>query len=224
MPTHSIKYFVLAFALATTVSGQKIEFGAGGGLMHYKGDISPKLYLPEAQLGVGGFFRYNFSNAVSGRLNLLRGAVSGDDKNSKDPFLQARGMAFKTAISEISADVAYNFLNYNYQRKGYRNWTPYLFAGMAYYRFNPRAEPTASYKKRGMSIPFGIGVKYQIRGPWNLNAEFGTRKTFNDYLDNFNEFGVSVPRLGQSNPTSKDTYYYTNITLSYTILKVVCPD
>ncbi|WP_439880499.1 DUF6089 family protein [Pontibacter sp. MBLB2868] len=39
------------------------------------------------------------------------------------------------------------------------------------------------YKKIGISIPFGLGVRYKLDRNWDLSLELGWRKTFTDYLD-----------------------------------------
>ena len=39
------------------------------------------------------------------------------------------------------------------------------------------------YKRVGISIPFGLGVRYKLDRNWDLSLEVGWRKTFTDYLD-----------------------------------------
>ncbi|MDR6195834.1 DUF6089 family protein [Siphonobacter sp. SORGH_AS_0500] len=208
---------------ALTSQAQKIEFGGGLGFMHYKGDITPNLQLKSGRPAGNLFFRYNASKALSGRFSAGAGRIYGSDFRSKDPFQLGRGYIFGTRMLEAGADLEYNFLDFDYTKRKPRNWSPYVFAGLAFYNFKPDQEPTESYRKSGLAIPFGLGIKWQIKGPWSLGFEFGTRKTWSDYLDGHNESGPAVERRLQTDPTRKDMYYYSSISLSYTILRVFCP-
>lgn len=210
-----------AILLSVLSYGQKIEIGGGIGGMNYKGDISPtfdyRFYRPAANL----FFRYNTGKAVSFRAEVLGGSIGASDAKSKDPFQRARNASFKTRIGEINALMEYNFRKYNF-RKGYSNWTPYLFGGLGYY-FSSPSPRTGNYKTSGLCIPFGAGVKWEISRPWSLGVEFGTRQPFSDYLDNIGGDSPLRQRLQQSDPAQSDLYYYTSVTLSYTFFKLFCP-
>ena len=85
----------------------------------------------------------------------------------------------------------------------------YFFLGVAGFYFNPQAKwekedggdgnwhalqplgtegqglvPTRKkYSRIQVSIPFGIGVKYEIHRKWFAGLQFGMRKTFTDYID-----------------------------------------
>ncbi len=213
-------FFILT---CLTVQAQKIEFGGGLGFMHYKGDITPNLQLKSGRPAGNLFFRYNASKALSGRFSVGAGRLYGSDFRSKDALQRERGYIFGTRMLEAGADVEYNFLDFDYTKRRPRNWSPYVFAGLAFYNFKPDQEPTESYRKSGLAIPFGAGIKWQIKGPWSLGFEFGTRKTWSDYLDGHNEQVPSYPRDKQTDPTRKDMYYYTSVSVSYTILRVICP-
>ena len=62
-----------------------------------------------------------------------------------------------------------------------------------------------------------------FRSPWDLNVEFGTRKTFTDYLDNLGGDTPAVPRTQQNDYSRGDMYYYTSLGLTYKFIKIVCP-
>jgi len=219
----------LLFLLATTLipltlQAQKIELGAGLGVLHYKGEFSPAFHPAFARPGGSLFFRYNKSQALSFRANLMGGTIFADERSVKDPFNQARGAVFRTRILEASADVEYNFLNYNHQNlRTAGNWSPYVFGGIGLMSFKPNVPPTADYRTNGLVLPFGVGVKWQLRSPWSLALEVGTRKTFTDYLDNFGDSLDPVTPFAQADPGHKDFYYYTSVSLSYTFYRIVCP-
>ena len=230
MPQNQIKSvffhaFLLLGILAATgpdASAQRWEFGAGGGVMHYKGDISPALRPGMASPAGQVFGRYHVSKAVALRAQATMGKIAADDRKSPDPFQRSRGVYFTTGILETGADLAYNFLDFDYEHRR-RNWSPYLFGGLSYFLYNPDGNSNLSFRKGSIALPYGAGIRWQIKGPWNLNAEFGTRHTWTDLLDKYNAAGTGVSRAQQSDPQRKDRYYFTSLTLSYTLLRVVCP-
>lgn len=214
---------VLALLLTTSVGmAQKIEIGASAGAFNYKGDIAPALNPRFFRPGGSLFFRYNLSRSVTFRAEMLMGSITGNDAYSKDPFQKVRNLSFRTKLSEANLVTEYNFLNYQ-DRRFALNWTPYVFAGIGYSRFNP--DPRASdYSTKGWVIPYGVGVKYQINRPWNIGLEFGTRKTFTDYLDNLGGPAISTNKIDQGDPSTKDTYYYLGFSVSYTFYRITCPE
>ncbi|WP_229253644.1 DUF6089 family protein [Dyadobacter sp. NIV53] len=209
------------FLSAQTAFAQKIEVGAGVGGFNYKGDISPNFNFRFFRPGGSLFFRYNPSKALSLRAEVAAGGIGANDKYSKDAFQLVRNMSFKTSILEASAVAEYNFLNYE-DRRFAINWTPYVFGGLGVSKFNPNIQ-TADYKTNTLVIPYGVGIKYQIRRPWNIGLEYGTRKTFTDYLDNLGGEPTSNNKLQQGDPSLKDTYYYVRFSVSYTFYRIFCP-
>ncbi|MFN8357149.1 MAG: DUF6089 family protein [Spirosomataceae bacterium] len=212
-----------ATLLVAETYAQKIEVGGGVGMLHYKGDISPNFHPSFLRPGGNAFFRYNVSRAVSLKANFMYGQIFADDKQVNDPFNNARGMSFHTSIFEAGANLEYNFLNFKNSPKA-KNWTPYVFGGVSFINFDPKEPRTASFGNNSMALPFGIGLKMQWKGPWSWAFEFGTRKTFTDYLDNWGDNSVTPGvQLKQQDQTKKDMYYYTSINIYYTFYKIVCP-
>ncbi|WP_247232778.1 DUF6089 family protein [Telluribacter sp. SYSU D00476] len=203
-------------------SAQKIEIGASVGGLNYKGDIAPNFNFRFFRPGGSLFFRYNVSRSVTFRAEGLYGGIKADDQYAKDPFQQARNLSFRTRITEANLVTEYNFLDY-VNRRSALNWTPYVFGGIGYMGFRPTPK-TADYSTKGWVLPFGVGVKYQIRRPWNVGLEIGTRKTFTDYLDNLGGEIVSTNKLDQGDPSRKDMYYYVGFSVSYTFYRIVCPE
>lgn len=214
---------VLALLLTASVSmAQKIEIGASVGGLNYKGDLAPALNPRFFRPGGSLFFRYNASRSVTFRAEMLMGSITGNDAYSKDPFQKVRNLSFRTKLSEANLVTEYNFLNYQ-DRRFALNWTPYVFAGLGYSRFNPDSR-ASNYPTRGWVLPYGVGVKYQINRPWNIGLEFGTRKTFTDYLDNLGGPALSTNKLDQGDPSTKDIYYYLGFSVSYTFYRITCPE
>ena len=217
---------LVALMVSFLISGrqsfaQKIEVGAGLGGFNYRGDISPSFRFKFFKPGGSLFFRYNPSQALSLRAEVAAGIIGAKDSQSKDPFQIARNMSFRTRITEGSAVAEYNFLNYQDKRFAV-NWTPYLFGGIGYSMFKPDVK-TGEYKTSSIVLPYGVGIKYQIKRPFSIGIEYGTRKTFTDYLDNLGGEPKSNIKLEQGNPSLKDTYYYVRLSVSYTFYKIFCP-
>ena len=213
---------IVSFLISSHQSvAQKIEIGAGLGGFNYRGDISPSFRFRTFKPGGSVFFRYNPSQALSLRAEVAGGIIGAKDSQSNDPFQLARNMSFRTRITEGNAVAEYNFLNYQDKRFA-TNWTPYLFGGIGYSMFKLDVK-SGDYKTSSFVLPYGVGIKYQIKRPWSIGIEYGTRKTFTDYLDNLGGEPISNVKLEQGNPSQKDTYYYVRLSVSYTFYKIFCP-
>ncbi|MFL5789461.1 MAG: DUF6089 family protein, partial [Flavisolibacter sp.] len=116
-------------------------------------------------------------------------------------YLRKRNLSFQSSITELS--VVGEFYTFDLSNK---RWSPYVFAGLAVFHFNPYAydkmnnkvflKPLSTegeglqgypdskpYSLTQLAIPFGAGVKYAINDNILIGAEVGLRKTFTDYLD-----------------------------------------
>ena len=212
--------FVGTVISAGTCQAQKIEVGGGVGGMLAKGDVlpalNPRFYRPAANM----FFRYNATRSLSARVGLAIGSVRGEDRASRDPLQLARDYSFDSRMSEATVDLQYNFLSYK-NSPMIKNWTPYVFAGVGLFSVKNSVVRARGY----LNFPLGVGVKYAIKRPWSIGAEFGTRFTSNDYIDGLGPatFGPTTSKIAQGNPALKDSYTYTAITVSYTFYKIVCP-
>lgn len=96
-------------------------------------------------------------------------------------------------------------------------FSPYLFTGIGAVITNPKVQgfPTegdeqqeSNYSKAHVTIPFGVGMRFQFHPSWAINAEGGIRAPFTDYLD-----GVSESR----NPDHGDWYMHIGIGVTYTL-------
>ncbi|NDU95562.1 type IX secretion system protein PorG [Spirosoma terrae] len=217
---YTARLLVVGLFISFGASAQKMEVGGGLGGMLYKGDVSthlnPRFYRPAGSL----FFRYNATRSFSMRAGAAIGSFQAEDRFSNDPLQQARDFSFRSTTSELTVDLEYNFLNYKATPKA-KNWTPYVFAGIGLFNYTNHV-----VKSRGqLNFPLGVGFKYEIKRPWSVGVEFGTRFTTNDYLDGLGErtFGVTTNKLAQGNPVLNDSYTYTAITVSYTFYKIFCP-
>lgn len=119
-----------------------LDFGIYVGGSNYLGELTQS-YLPvwsETHLGFGAMVRYNMGG-LSLRASAMYMRVSGDDKNfaDDDEFRARRNLSFRSNIYEFSAGVEWNLLGWQQTRTSYPN-SPYLFASIGAFRFNPMAQ------------------------------------------------------------------------------------
>lgn len=181
------------------------EAGAFLGGSYYIGDLNPLGHFNQFTKPAGGIvFRYNFNHRLAARANAFFGGIEGDDSFSNSTAQHQRNLHFKSNIAELSAQLEFNFLDYQIGDDT-RGFTPYVFGGLAGFRFNPRVkvndnwvnlQPLGTegqglvggankrkYKLTQMSLPFGVGVKANLSKYMGISIEWGMRKTFTDYLD-----------------------------------------
>ncbi len=209
--------------LCLSVSAQGLEIGGGLGTSFGTGDVTRGFEVGE--LGFGGqvFVRYNLSNVVSVRANALAGQIKGDDEtNPIDPFAELRGFSFKRQNFEAAALFEYNFLDYK-ERKSLINWSPYFFGGFGLSVATNR-QSRDDYSRVQPVIPFGLGIKYRLTEQWNLELEFGARKTFYDGLDRISDFqNPNKLNPAYGNELDNDWYYFIGVSVSYTFFSIPCP-
>ncbi|WP_344977670.1 DUF6089 family protein [Compostibacter hankyongensis] len=193
----------LLFAFCTGLYAQGgMELGAFLGMSTYNGDLQgERINLDESHLAVGALFRKYVYKGLDVRLGATFTTLSGADRHSSSGSTRLRNLDFKTFVSDFQLLAEYNFMDITERR-----FTPYVFAGIGVYHFNPYTADSLSnkvylqplstegqglseypdrdpYKLTQLSIPFGVGVKYAINDQINIGAELSLRKTFTDYLD-----------------------------------------
>lgn len=200
---------VLLFILAHNGFAQRVkksyEIGLSLGGSYYIGDLNPLGQFNQFTKPAGGLvFRTNFNPRLSSKVTLLYGRIEGRDSFSKFSAQQQRNLRFKSDILELSGQLEFNFLDYEIGNDK-RYFSPYIFLGLAGFKFNPKGEldgkwvalqplgtegqglrggaSNRKYKLLQMSIPFGVGIKANLSKDIGLSLEWGMRKTFTDYLD-----------------------------------------
>lgn len=222
LPAFTI-FVIFATLQSNRANAQNFELGAGGGIMLYKGDLAPglmpKFVRPAGQI----FIRHNPGRAVSLKYSFALGKIFADDREVNNNFANQRNYSFNSRITEVAATAEYNFLDYR-SDKSRKPFSPYLFGGIAVFKFDPVENLLPDYKLMQIALPFGVGVKYVLAGQWNLGLEFGARKTFTDYLDNLGGDINTTSKFGNGNPNNKDMYVYSALSISYTFYKIRCPN
>lgn len=249
---------------------QKSEIGLLLGGSVYSGDLSPQLVnFKFVRPAAGLFYRHNYTSHWAAKVALFAGSITGDDAASSNDFQRNRNLNFTSRLFELTGNIEFNFFEYVTGDKK-RPFSPYVFTGLSVFDFNPKTEingnsvdlkplgtegqnlanpPFKAYSLVQMAIPFGLGIKWSIGPRLNLGFEFGSRKTFTNYLD---DVGGAYPDrkrlLAESGPVavalsnrsinkvlesgrqrssslSTDWYSFAGITLSVTVgktTKVTC--
>ncbi|MBE7175995.1 MAG: outer membrane beta-barrel protein [Mucilaginibacter polytrichastri] len=260
-----MRKFVVLFSLlffAYRADAQSWELGGGIGSSGYMGDLNQANVFKYTDLAFGGFFKRNFNGYLSAKLSFWHGQLRADDARSSNEDFRLRNINFISPLNELALTGEWNILSYQADA-GKNRWTPYLFAGVGFISFDPRTriedktirlQPLEtegeSYKRVSMSIPFGTGIKYNIKGHWNLGGEIGYRTAMTDYLDdvsgnypdpqklvNVNDrvYNVSDPSNSGSGGRGlsgtqrgdlrkRDTYMFVGISVSYTFVTQKCYD
>jgi len=185
-----------------------------GGFSNYFGDLQEKAYTTQQSNGsFGAGLQYDFTGHFSVLSNLTYGRVSASDGYAGKADLRARNLNFETVITEWNVLAEYNFLDLQVHKL-----TPYVFAGLAVYHFNPYSYDTTGkkvylrplstegeglsqypgrkeYALTQLAIPFGGGIKFRISDRVTLAYEIGLRKLFTDYLDDVSATYVSQANL-----------------------------
>jgi hypothetical protein len=211
-------FIILIFLVTSiyTAKGQSYEIGVCGGVSFYMGDLNPKSVFNGSRPAGGILFRYNINPRLSFKATALFGSLEASDAKTGD---LARNLSFRSPISEISAQIELNFLKL-YNEKGLNPFSPYIFVGISVFSFNPQAkyndtwydlQPLGTegqelyqtdidifttydakrYSLTGISIPFGIGLRYNFLKYYSVGLEWGFRKTFTDYIDDVSSNYVS---------------------------------
>lgn len=184
----------------TDIGGAK---GKGG---MYINDIGLKF----TRLSGSVYFSALYQQLVGVRLEATWGSLEGADsvlKGASHPGSVSRynrNLNFRTNINEVAAIAEFYPLTL-FAKEQLPVLSPYLMAGLGYYRFNPQinvngryvdARPlrtegqefpgfkdNETYNTKQVNVPVGIGVKYELSQRFTIRAEFLHRFLFTDYLD-----------------------------------------
>ncbi len=179
------------------VSAQNFHLDLYAGTSNYKGDLQDQAFLfSQSHLGGGIGLSYRVTDNFYLRTALILGRVSASDKYGKN---QSRNLNFTSDITEGNLEVVY-YIN----PLVIHSFSPYVFAGLSVYHFNPYTYDTLgkktylkplstegegflpgvkNYNLTQMGIPIGAGLKLSLSDNISVGVEIGIRKLFTDYLD-----------------------------------------
>lgn len=210
-------------------SDLRLEAGISLGAVNGMTDVGGSK-LGRANAGFMGDFTVKETNFFNGlyavatwrdwlgvRLDVYKGILEAADSNLKGTTNKwaegryVRNLSFKTSLFEISAGIELHpLMMFNNEDKEPPRFSPYLVAGVAWLKFDPKAylngvwyelqplrlegEGFAEYPKHKtwknstFEFPYGLGFRYELTQNLNLRLELIRHTTLTDYLD-----GVSKP-------------------------------
>ncbi len=197
------------------------ELGFSIGGTQYSGDMDSPDFgtnFMQTRPGFGIFYKYNIQSKYAITASYLRGTLQQSDSNSSAQWQLERNLSFSTALNEFSLVGEYNLFKFD-ARNPEHVITPYVFAGVAYFRFNPKTEYLgqtvelqplgtegqglpgydSKYSLSQFSIPFGGGIKLKLSEKIILTGEIGARKTFTDYIDDLSTIYPDYDELRTGN-------------------------
>jgi hypothetical protein len=193
---------------------QEGEFGFGIGAAHYFGDLNTRANINRPKFAATGFFRKNFGNYIALRLSASYARVGYSDVyNKRNEYMRRRNLSFNSNIWELALQGDFNFYKFLPYSEETR-FTPYVTLGVGLFTYDPYAylggqkyylrtlgtegQGSALYPDRkpystmAFSIPFGVGVKYNVNDRMNVGFEIVHRFTSTDYLDDVSKTYVEA--------------------------------
>jgi hypothetical protein len=193
-----LNFLLLLLSLQT--SAQSWHIGISGGMANYNGDMLDKLYVMKQTNGyIGADVHYEISARIQLRAGFNFARVNGNDRYGSKDYLQKRNLNFESAISEFSLGAEFFLFDLSEEKM-----SPYLFASLAYFHFNPYTYDSSGkktflsrlstegqglypdrkkYSLSQIAIPVGGGLRVSITDNIRIGFELGFRKLFTDYLD-----------------------------------------
>lgn len=192
---------IFASVLSLYANAQHVTIDLHAGLSGYQGDLQQSKFNlgdinPAISLGATKYFTPKIG--VRGMLTFTK--VEGSDRTSDGEVKNERNLSFESKIMELQFTGVYNFINMEV-----KGWSPYIFAGFAYYNYDPYTYSTSGekiflrnlgtegqfipgsniepYNRNQLAIPFGLGVMAYVSDKFQVGVEFSMRKLFTDYLD-----------------------------------------
>lgn len=206
MKTSTLSGILILFVIHA--NAQNFHLNLFAGISNYQGDLQDKTISFNQSHPAGGVgISYDIARHFSIRTGITVGKISANDKYGKN---EHRNLNFSSNLTEVNLGLEY-YITAPIEK---HSLTPYLFAAIAVYHYDPYTfdstgqkyflQPLStegegfvvgrkSYKLTQFAIPFGAGVKLSLSDNVNVGLEVGYRKLFTDYLDD-----VSTTYIDQS--------------------------
>jgi len=185
--------FLMGFLTIEAFGQQSVDIGFFGGAGTYFGDMTKVDYQKSVNPAYGGFVRYNFNPRYGLRFNVINGKIGAEGKFDQTDW------TFNKNVLDISLLFEFNYLKYIVGDKA-TPWSTFIFAGVGMQTYNYEMDPVKlsqfvdpTYKADPAgpvmtpTIPFGLGVKYNLSKRWGIGIEGGLRKSFSDKLDDLDD-------------------------------------
>ena len=253
--------FLLLFFQSFNLQAQTWDIGGSVGAAGYMGDLNPNNPLQVSGISFGVFGARNFDGHWSAKLKYTFGQIAADDSRSSNPQFRQRNLSFTNILNEGALLGEFNFFNY-IPEIGQNRFTPFVYLGVGIVGYNPQARydghvydlrplmtegESKPYPGFAVTIPYGVGFKYNFSGKWNFIADVGYRNPYTDYLDDVSgnypnksklttplaqalsdrsgeETGVYIgsPGTQRGDGRTRDTYMFFSLSISFTFISTKC--
>lgn len=200
--TFSCLLFPLLLLSLVGLAQPGAEIGVIGGGGYYFGEYNPSSHFKGMKGYTGGLYRYNLNDRFAIRLNAGFSKVGINGK--KWPGGETFPSEFKASVKDICGMMEFNFRSFMVPKTDKSSlWSPYIFCGLGFF---------SAGEEGGLSVPLGVGVKFNLYGGLSCGIEWGCRKLFTDKID-----GLEDPwETGETNFIyNKDWFFVSGITLTY---------
>ncbi len=217
-------------ALSVPGMGQDSDIGILFGASNYGGDLQPAQYTFRESHPA---FSFLYWKELNGHFNVRGGfslaQISGDDRYNPKMSTRVRNLSFHSNITEFQVALEYSPVDLYLHRL-----SPYGFAGIALFHFNPTAVDSTGkrvflrplstegeglpefprqtrYSLTQVALPVGGGLRYEATNTLTIGVEIGLRVCFTDYLDDASTIYVD-PRilLAEKGPEAVEMAFRTN--------------
>ncbi|MBC6109564.1 DUF6089 family protein [Pedobacter fastidiosus] len=235
------------------------ELGLNAGGAGYMGDLNQNNPLKISGFSAGAYAKRNFNQYLGLRFNYTYGQIQAKDSESSNEQFRERNLSFKTSLNEFSALLDFNFFDFKLGG-GTRQFTPYLFMGAGAVIFKPTVKYDGNtyrldrlgtegqdyaYSTVVLTIPYGVGLRYNYKDTWSVFTEIGYRTPLTDYIDDVsgsypvrqvvvgnppNQLNLTDPSLNQTGYAGtqrgdfrkRDTYLFVSVGISFTFVSSKC--
>lgn len=190
------------------------EYGVTVGAAHYFGDINNRAAINRPKIAIGAFYRKQFGNYTSLRINAHFAQLGYSDQYSQNDFQRRRNLSFNTNIFEFALRGDFNFFKF-IPTDFNHSFTPYATLGVGIFSYDPYAyyngdkvylrslntegetfyQGRKAYSPMAVCIPIGFGVKYAVTDKINISFEVSHRFTTTDYLDDVSKTYIGIDKF-----------------------------
>ena len=209
--------FLIGFLAIEAFGQPSVDIGIFGGAGTYFGDMTKIDFVKSVNPAYGGFVRYNFNPRFGLRFNVINGTIGAEGNFDQEVW------KFNKNVMDISLLFEFNYLKYIVGDK-ITPWSTFIFFGLGLQTYNyemdqaklaPIVDPTYfnnpdfSGPVMTPTLPFGLGVKYNLSKRCGIGIEGGLRKTFSDKLDNLDD-PMSYSYMNSNTPPVDVQVKYTD--------------
>lgn len=161
---------ILPVIIKNTTFKKRYELGFIGAYAIYYGTLSnKKLFNNDFNSLLGLQFRYSLKNHISLSVSFNKFTLTGTDFNSGDSLKVARGMSFKTPVTNLSFQIEYDFID-NRILSSRNRIRPSFGFGIDYIKFNPMGEYLGTWYNLQSLGTGGQNLPDSKTGPYQLSS------------------------------------------------------